>query len=88
MLAELMKGYAVTCEPRTTDRYGRAVALCQADGRDLSADMVRAGMAWAFVRHSQDYVSIENEAKDAGIGVHRRSCTPAWEWRAKQRATQ
>jgi Staphylococcal nuclease homologue len=25
----------VTCEPRSVDRYGRTVALCRADGRDL-----------------------------------------------------
>jgi endonuclease YncB( thermonuclease family) len=25
----------ITCEPRTLDRYGRTVAICRADGRDL-----------------------------------------------------
>ena len=53
-----------------TDRYGRSVAVCRADGRDLGADMVSAGMAWAFTRYSSDYVSQERAAIGAGIGVH------------------
>ena len=52
----------VTCEPRTLDRYGRTVALCRADGRDLGADMVADGHAWAFLRYSRDYVEEEREA--------------------------
>lgn len=85
-LAALMRDKAVTCEPRTRDRYGRTVALCRADGMDLGAAMVSAGMAWAFVRYSGDYVSEEGSARAAGLGVHGRSCMPAWEWRAAQRS--
>ena len=33
----LIRGHAVTCEPKTTDRYGRTVALCRA-----AASAVRA----------------------------------------------
>jgi endonuclease YncB( thermonuclease family) len=33
----------VTCEPRSVDRYGRTVAVCHVDGRDLGADMVTDG---------------------------------------------
>ena len=54
----------------TQDRYGRTVALCFADDVNLSVAMVRAGMAWAFVRYSRDYVTQEAEAKAAG-----RACT-------------
>jgi endonuclease YncB( thermonuclease family) len=50
VLRELMRGRTVTCEPRTKDRYGRTVALCRADGEDLGAAMVGAGMAWVFTR--------------------------------------
>jgi endonuclease YncB( thermonuclease family) len=41
------------------DRYGRTVARCRADGRDLGTKMVRAGMALAFVRYSSAYVQAE-----------------------------
>ena len=84
----LIRGHAVTCEPKTTDRYGRTVALCRADGRDLGADMVRAGMALAFVRYSRDYEPQEAAAKAEGKGVHGHDCIAAWEWRARQRGDQ
>lgn len=83
-MRDLMRGRSVTCEPRATDRYGRTVALCRADGSDLGAAMVRAGHAWAFVRYSRDYVEQEREARAEGLGVHAHGCQPAWEWRASR----
>ncbi len=44
-LSELMKGRTLTCENRGYDRYGRMIGLCRGDGEDLSATMVRTGMA-------------------------------------------
>lgn len=67
---------AVACEPKTTDRYGRAVAVCRVDGVDLGAAMVRAGHALAFVRYSADYLPQENEA---------RAARAPSDWRARQR---
>lgn len=84
-LREMMRGKEVVCEPKTIDRYGRTVAICRADGRDLGAAMVSAGMAYAFVRYSQDYVPQEREARMAGLGVHAHACTNPWDWRAQQK---
>jgi hypothetical protein len=53
-----------------------------ADGRDLGAEMVRAGMASAFLRYSTDYIGDEAQAKAAGLGVHGHDCILPWEWRA------
>lgn len=69
-LRHLIDGRAIACEPRTTDRYGRIVALCRADGQDLGAAMVSAGMAWAFIRYSSDYVEQEKAASADRAGVH------------------
>jgi endonuclease YncB( thermonuclease family) len=80
-----MDGRAVACEPRGHDQYGRTIALCRAVGRDLGAEMVRAGMALAFTRYSTDYVADEAKAKAARLGVHAHGCAPAWEWRAEER---
>jgi endonuclease YncB( thermonuclease family) len=63
MLEMLIKGKTVVCEPKTTDRYGRTVAICRADGEDLGRALVQLGMAWAFVRYSRDYVDQEAKAK-------------------------
>jgi endonuclease YncB( thermonuclease family) len=47
--------------------------------------MVRAGLAWAFVRYSRDYVVQEAEAKAAGLGIHAHQCEKAWDYRARLR---
>jgi endonuclease YncB( thermonuclease family) len=64
---------------------GRTVAICRADGADLSVEMVRAGHALAFTRYSSDYVQQEAQAKAAKVGVHAHDCIAAWEWRAQHR---
>ena len=87
-MRELVHGRSVACEYKTKDRYGRIVALCRANGRDIGADMVLAGMAWAFVRYSRDYVTLEQQARAEGLGIHAHGCTPAWEWRAQQKPWQ
>lgn len=75
----------ITCEPKDTDRYGRVVAVCRADGRDLGKQMVRLGFAYAFTRYSQAYSAEEEEARQENIGVHAYRCQLPWEYRAAQR---
>lgn len=82
-LEMLIRGRSISCEPKTKDRYGRTVALCTADGEDLSKAMVQSGMAWAFVRYSHDYEAIEAQARRENAGIHAHGCEPAWDWRAK-----
>ncbi len=84
-LLTLVQGRAVVCQEKDHDRYGRMVAICRAGAEDLGAIMVREGMAWAFLRYSQDYVQEEARARADGLGVHAHGCIPAWEWRAQDR---
>jgi endonuclease YncB( thermonuclease family) len=84
-LQMLIKGKTVICEPKATDRYGRTVALCRADGEDLGRTMVQLGMAWAFVRYSRDYFEQEAQARADRLGVHAYPCVVPWEWRAQHR---
>lgn len=85
-LDTLMKGRGqVECERKDTDRYGRTVALCRVDGRDLSRELVRLGFAWAFTRYSRDYVEDEANAKAENLGVHARDCQVPWHWRSKSK---
>jgi len=81
----LVAGHTVECEARGKDKYGRTIGLCKADGFDIQAAMVGAGMAWAFLRYSHDYVVQEGEAQAANLGVHAHGCQPAWEWRTNHR---
>jgi endonuclease YncB( thermonuclease family) len=84
-LIEMTRGRAVSCQDRVKDRYGRTVALCRADGRDLGAAMVSAGMAYAFTRYSSDYIGQEKSALAARLGVHAHDCEKPWDWRARNR---
>jgi endonuclease YncB( thermonuclease family) len=65
-LRALIRNRQVSCEARTLDRYGRTVAICRADGRDLGADMVSDGLAWAFVRYSREYVEENAKLRRSG----------------------
>ena len=84
-LQRLMAAGVVQCEDRGHDRYKRTIGLCRAGGRDFGADMVSAGMAWAFTRYSSDYIQQEKAAIGARLGVHAHDCMKAWDWRAKNR---
>lgn len=77
----LLRGRTVSCKAKTKSRYGRTVAPCTADGRDLGADMVSAGMAFAFTRYSADYASQEEAVRSAGRGMDAHGCEMPWDWR-------
>ena len=57
------------CKALDRDRYGRTVARCTVSGRDVGAEMVRAGAATAYLRYSHDYAGIEVRAKAEGRGL-------------------
>jgi endonuclease YncB( thermonuclease family) len=59
----------VTCWPLDTDIFGRTVATCQVNGRDLGNIMVRRGQAIAYVRYSSKYLAAEAEARQAKRGL-------------------
>jgi endonuclease YncB( thermonuclease family) len=44
-LEALVKGAAIECQQTDIDRYGRTVARCTANGRDLSCAQVHSGFA-------------------------------------------
>lgn len=84
VLRGILQRRHVVCLPRATDRYGRSVGVCLADGMDVGAAMVSLGMAWAYTRFSNDYLGQELFARRNIIGIHANGCRPAWEWRRKR----
>ena len=80
-LRDLTSGREVACERRGTDKYGRMLGVCFADGRDVNAEMVRQGFAWAFVRYSDSYVAVEAKARAAKAGIWQGKAQPAWDYR-------
>ncbi len=72
----------VTCDSRGSDGYGRTIGVCTADGIDVNARMVETGNAWAFVKYSADYASIESQARESGVGVWQAETEAPWDYRA------
>jgi len=84
-LKGLVDGRTVTCEPKSKSRDGSTIAVCKADGQDIGASMVGAGMAWADIQYSQDYVVQASQAMSNVVGVHGNDCAKALEWRMHHR---
>jgi endonuclease YncB( thermonuclease family) len=68
-LAQIVARGVLRCEAVEQDRYGRTVARCTVAGRDVSAMMVQAGAAMAFIRYSTDYLAQERAAKAEARGL-------------------
>lgn len=81
-LQKIVAGKTVECRGRGQDDYGRLLAICSADAREINASLVQQGLAWAFVRYSSAYVGVEQEAKSARRGVFAADNAPPWEFRA------
>lgn len=80
-LVELVAGGDVTCELRTTDRWGRAVAICAAGAMDVAEILVAEGLAVAWRKVSDRYVATERSARAAKIGVWSGPFTFPWDFR-------
>jgi len=76
----------VTCtlsgEP---DPFNRRLGTCTVGGKDVGEEMVRAGMAMAYLEQSEDYVPAEAEAKTAQLGFWQPNARidAPWDWRRR-----
>jgi micrococcal nuclease len=81
-------GKTVIVRVRDTDRYGRVVAeVSLPDGKSLNGELVRAGLAWHYVRYSNDGIlaRLEAVARAARRGLWTDSrAVPPWEFRKER----
>jgi endonuclease YncB( thermonuclease family) len=76
----------VTCREEDRDRYGRVVAVCLSNGRDINAEMIRQGWAVEYKQYSDGrYTDEEDEARRAKRGLWAGTFVMPWEWRRGQR---
>jgi endonuclease YncB( thermonuclease family) len=80
-LVSLTSRRRVTCRSDGTDKYDRMLGVCSVDGLEINAELVRRGLAWAFVKYSTSYLKQESEAKAASAGVWQGHAEPAWIYR-------
>ena len=84
-LKELVTNSVISCTEIDRDRYGRIVAICKANRTEINAAMVLAGMALAYRKYSNDYISHEASAKVARRGLWSGQFIYPWEWRRGKR---
>lgn len=80
-------GKTVSLEVREQDQYGRAVGLVRLDGRDINAEMVAEGLAWAYRQYLQgsyasEYLRLEEQARRRHSGLWQQpNPQPPWDFR-------
>lgn len=84
-LRGFLRDSQIACETLSRDGKGRVIARCTADGSDLGAEMVAAGLALPVDPKGSDYAAQEATAKEHHRGLYAHDCTAAWEWLARSR---
>lgn len=88
-LSELAFGKIVRVEAKDKDDYGRTIGIVFADGVNVNAEMVKAGLAWHYKRYSMDSEldRLEREARQAKRGLWAdKSPVEPWKYRIRARA--
>jgi endonuclease YncB( thermonuclease family) len=76
---------SISCSGTEYDDYGRLIGVCStSDGVVLNETLVSEGLAWAFVKFSDEYVAQERQAKSAHLGVWALACEEPWVFRHKR----
>ena len=86
-LNALVEGKNVSCTQEATDAYGRVVASCKADGRDLALEMVRMGYAVDIADEAPAYAEWEDLARSNSVGIWSGEYMDPAEFRAGDRQT-
>jgi endonuclease YncB( thermonuclease family) len=86
-LIVLLGARPVECTETSKDRYQRIIAKCRVESTDIGTWMVERGWAVAFRKYSPEYVSAEDRARAARLGLWAGTFEMPEDWR-RQKATQ
>ena len=88
-LSDLIFGETVGIKIQKTDYFGRLVVwVYTSDDKDVSVEMLKAGMAWHFKKYdkSEEYASLENNARLNRIGLWvDKNPIPPWVFRKSKK---
>jgi len=73
------------------DRYGRHLAWIKVGDKDLSEELLRAGLAWHYKEYSDDaeLAALEDAARAGGVGLWAdEDAVAPREWRNQARETE
>ncbi|BBW89478.1 thermonuclease family protein [Klebsiella pneumoniae] len=80
----------VTVLTTAQDRYGRFLGTLMLNGRNLNAEQVRSGMAWAYRYHGKavdaSMLALEEQAREQKLGLWSApGAVEPWKWRRANR---
>ncbi|RXG96050.1 thermonuclease family protein [Bradyrhizobium vignae] len=82
-LDRFIVGRPISCEPVSTDRYGRTVAACSVSDVDLAEWLVRNGLALDWPKYSKGrYERAQHNAEQAERGIWAGRYVAPWLYRA------
>ena len=68
-LTDFLTHTAIKCLSESYDRYKRLIATCYGRGININTWLVEQGWAVAYRKYSSDYISNEEQAKQAQRGL-------------------
>ncbi len=83
-LLSLLSEHPVRCDALGEDGYDRKIARCYAGSIDVGGALVEQGLAWAFVRYSNDYVAAERRAAHRARGIWGAQNETPWDFRTRR----
>ena len=84
-LKKLINNREVRCTDEGKDRYGRTLGICYVGEMDLQAEMVKSGMAVAYLRYSDRYRREQDYAKKVKAGMWAGEFKQPEVWRRENR---
>ena len=91
-LEEFLQGRIVRLKIKCIDKYNREVAFVHCDDKDVSAEMLRQGMAMHYHIKFEDcalYDSIQKQAKKEKLGLWQsENIETPWNYRHRQKMMQ
>ena len=84
-LKKLIGKHEVECTDEGEDKYGRTLSICYANGVDLQSEIVRTGMAVAYIRYSTRYEEEMIEAMINRAGIWSGDFLDPEDWRRQNR---
>ncbi|WP_096149249.1 thermonuclease family protein [Enterobacter hormaechei] len=87
-LSSMVTQRIVTVTGEDEDRYGRLLGTVWLGAKDVNAEQIRKGLAWAYRYHGKpvrsDYATLEDEARRQATGLWSvPGQTEPWRWRSK-----
>lgn len=88
---QFVEGKKIEVQEKSTDTYGRTVALVLVDGLSLNEELIRRGMAWVHIRYCDEKIcnfwrELEAEARLSHSGLWQEEHPiPPWRWKNLRR---